>query len=472
MKSQIFNAPRIMLASPKSGSGKTTVTCALLQTLKNLGKNPIAFKCGPDFIDPMFHRKVLGIDSTNLDSFFCSEEKLRQIFAANFSLSGKNGNACAVIEGVMGLYDGLGGISLQASSYDVARITKTPIILIIDVSGMSRSVLALIRGFLDYDEANLIKGVFLNNTNGSQFLILKKLIEDETELEVLGFLPKLTEYVWKSRHLGLFLPEEIHDLKEQVDRISAALEKTMDFAALERIFSCSTQPDLQPENFFPSPNIQKETPLRVRVAVAYDEAFCFYYRENLRLLEEAGAKLLYFSPLHDKALPEGVQGILLGGGYPELYGKELQENAPIRKSIREAVGKGAAVLAECGGFMFLQENLTDAKGASYEMCGILEGKCSYTGRLVRFGYGEFSPKYPQRGISSAIKGHEFHYFDSTRNGEAFKATKSFSAKSWDCCVFTDKILAGFPHFYYHSNPEIVKWFIEACKSVRLQKESS
>ncbi|MBR1720916.1 MAG: cobyrinate a,c-diamide synthase [Treponema sp.] len=465
MKSQIFNAPRVMIASPKSGSGKTTLTCALLQTLKNQGKNPIAFKCGPDFIDPMFHRNVLGIDSTNLDSFFCSEEKVLQIFADNFFLGSQKGKACAVIEGVMGLYDGLGGISMQASSYDVAKITKTPIILTVDVLGMSRSVLPLIKGFLDYDEAKLIKGVFLNNTNESQFLILKKLIKEEFNIEVLGFFPKLQEYVWKSRHLGLFLPDEIHDLKEQVDRISGLLEKNMDFSALDKIFSSSTQADLQQGIFFPVPNIQKKNPPSVKVAVAHDETFCFYYRENLRLLEDAGAQLLYFSPLHDKSIPEGVQGILLGGGYPELYGKQLQENTSMRKSIREAAENGVAVMAECGGFMYLQENMTDTNGSTYEMCGVLEGKCSYTGHLVRFGYCEFSPKYPQKGIFSPLRGHEFHYFDSTENGDAFNATKKFSAKSWDCGIFTDKILAGFPHFYYHSNPEIVKWFIEACKSV-------
>ena len=207
----------------------------------------------------------------------------------------------------------------------------------------------------------------------------------------------------------------------------------------------------------------------LKIAVALDEAFCFYYQENLKLLESFGAKIEYFSPLHDNFIPDGVNGILLGGGYPELYAEQLESNDSMRKSIKSAVNNGISVLAECGGFMYLQEKLTTENGRSFEMCGAIKGECRYTGKLVRFGYAEFKLKKENSGlfpdiIKNPIKGHEFHYFDSTNNGSDFTATKPLSKKSWDCLIFTENMLAGFPHLYYPSNPEIVRWFIDSCKN--------
>ena len=462
--------PRILIAAPKSGSGKTTLTCALLKALQNLGKSPVAFKCGPDFIDPLFHERVLGIHGTNLDSFFSTDDEVRSVFAENFSRAGAD---CAVIEGVMGLFDGLAGKSLAASTYDIARITNTPIILTVDAGGMSRSVVALVRGFLEYDKShsdtneNLIKGIFLNKVSEGSFRLLKPLIEDECAeygVKVVGFLPD-SPSVWKSRHLGLFLPTEIADLNEQIEKTAATLSETLDFPLVEKIMRTETSLNkFQPFNF-------QFSTFNFPIAVARDEAFCFYYRENLRLLEEAGAKLEYFSPLHDSAVPSGARGILLGGGYPELYASRLQENVSMRESIKSAVKNGISVMAECGGFMYLQEKLTTETGESYEMCGAIEGECFYTGKLVRFGYADFakadglafggSENGDKNGFS--IKGHEFHYFDSTNNGASFTATKPLSSRSWECMIHTPKMLAGFPHLYYRSNPEIVRWFLESCK---------
>ncbi|MBB5227156.1 cobyrinate a,c-diamide synthase [Treponema ruminis] len=479
-KSQIFNAPRIMIAAPKSGSGKTSITCALLQLLKNHGKNPVAFKCGPDYIDPMFHRQVLGINSTNLDSFFCDDRLLKEIFRQN---TGSQENF-AVIEGVMGLFDGLGGTSVKASSYDIARITRTPIILLIDAEGASRSILPLIKGFLDYDSENLIKGIFLNKVSKSTYLVVKPLIEEELKIPLIGFFPKDSENVLKSRHLGLVLPNEIKDLKEQIQKSAEVLESGLDFKMLENISRGDVlelkrrpltymnvgilkdgnggendrQSDISDDNSYD----------RIKIAVAFDEAFCFYYQENLKLLESYGAKIEYFSPLHDKSLPDGAKGILLGGGYPELYAEELEANLSMRNSINGVVQKGIPLIAECGGFMYLQEKLTAQNGKSYQMCGAIKGECRYTGKLVRFGYAEFSLKEENSGDSSVIikkpvRGHEFHYFDSTNNGACFTAEKPLSKKSWDCMIFNSKMLAGFPHLYYPSNPEIVRWFIDECK---------
>ena len=509
-KSQIFNIPRLMIAAPASGSGKTTLTCALLRLLQIRGKRAVSFKCGPDFIDPMFHEQVLGVPSTNLDSFFVDEDEVREIFAEKIlsqRQKKKNPADFAVIEGVMGLFDGLAGKSLKASSYDIARITDTPILLCLDASGMSRSIVPLVKGFLDYDRlqfgkgGNLIKGIFLNKVTKGSFQLLKALIEEECAgygVKVIGFLPKDSELAWGSRHLGLFLPGEIRNLTQQIQKTAEILAETVDFTELEKLSSSggdfkglALRAQLfgrltknSPREFLPcftgpfptlgegvAPNevgAKGETsPIPnspLKIAVARDEAFCFYYRENLRLLEEAGANLVYFSPLHDKNLPSGVGGILLGGGYPELYASSLQANESMRASIKAAVENGISVLAECGGFMYLQEKLTDRDGLSYEMCGAIKGECAYTGKLVRFGYGEFWAKEGLGlGGNFSIKGHEFHYFDSTNNGSAFTAKKPLSSRTWDCMIFTPKMLAGFPHLYYRSNPEIVKWFLESCK---------
>ena len=503
-KSQIFNAQRIMIAAPKSGSGKTTLTCALLKLLQNLGKNPVSFKCGPDFIDPMFHERVLGIPATNLDSFFSTEEEIISIFAENFASSNAD---FAVIEGVMGLFDGLGGTSIKASSYDIARITKTPILLVIDAEGSSRSIVPIVKGFLDYDKANsgtaenLIKGIFLNKVSKGTFQLLKSLIEEETTSEygvkVLGYLPKDSNLIWESRHLGLFLPNEIQNLSTQIQKTAEILNETLeqeDFNDLARIseglsysqgsltasnetFKATTpaKGDHLSNKTSPQKNFQFSTfNFQFTLAVAHDEAFCFYYHENLRLLEKAGAKIVYFSPLHDKSLPSGVDGLLIGGGYPELYASELEANESMRKSIKSAVEASLPVMAECGGFMYLQEKIITQNGESYEMCGAIKGQCRYTGKLVRFGYADFAFK-GEAAVSEAegeksglpdafsIKGHEFHYFDSTNNGSSFTAEKPLSKRSWDCMISSPTMLAGFPHLYYRSNPEILGWFLGAIK---------
>jgi cobyrinic acid a,c-diamide synthase len=483
-----------MISAPKSGSGKTTLTCAILQLLKNHGKRPVAFKCGPDFIDPMFHKQVLGIHSTNLDSFFVDEEEVRQIFSENMeteddSLPTENNQPekIAVIEGVMGLFDGLGGTSLKASSYDIARITKTPILLVIDAEGASRSIVPLVKGFLDYDKAhsgtdeNLIKGIFLNKVSKGTFQLLKSLIEEETASEygvkVIGYLQKDSKDVWKSRHLGLLLPDEIKNLKEQIQNTARTLENTLDFEALEKISNgalrVGSDGETSPFVIKTSTNSAFRIPhSELTLAVALDEAFCFYYHENMRILEKSGAKLVYFSPLHDKSLPNGVNGLLIGGGYPELYASPLQANESMRKSIKSAVDGGLPVMAECGGFMYLQEKIITETGESYEMCGAIKGECRYTGKLVRFGYADFVLKggaCENTGSENhclprnfSIKGHEFHYFDSTNNGADFTASKPLSKKSWDCMIFTPTMLAGFPHLYYSSSPEIVRWFLETA----------
>ena len=439
-----------MIAAPKSGSGKTLITCALLRLLQKKGKNPASFKCGPDYIDPLFHEQVLSLPSTNLDSYFSSEEEIKSIFARNFT---ENHCDSAVIEGVMGFFDGLAGRSSQASSYEIAAFTKCPVILVIDGRGMSRSILALIKGFCSLEKENLIAGIILNKVTKSTFLLQKKLIEEELKLPLLGFLPEESALSWQSRHLGLFLPFQIKDLNKQIDAAAQILEENLDFEKLDEIMNSSPDLDFNECQSFPG-SIKKALPENFTLAIAKDQAFCFYYRENIRLLENLGVKIKYFSPLNDQNLPQS-DACLFGGGYPELYAKKLEENRAMRSQIKDAVKSGKKILAECGGFMYLQNYLRLENGENFQMCGAIEGESFFTGKLLRFGYAEFTCK----NGGAKIKGHEFHYFDSRNNGQAFKAEKPLSSKSWDCMIFEKNILAGYPHLYYPSNPDFIAEFL-------------
>lgn len=460
---------RFMIAAPKSGSGKTMITCALLQLLKDSGKNVSSYKCGPDYIDPMFHKKVLGVPSKNLDTFFTDEKTTVQLF-----LDKRADGDFAVLEGVMGLYDGLGGIYEQGSSYHLAKVTQTPIILVVDAKGMGKSVLALIAGFLQYDTHHLIKGVLLNRMSKGYYDIIKPLIEKELSVKVVGYFPEQKDIRLSSRHLGLVMPDELADIKEQLDELAERLKKTIDLDMLldiaveaEEITKTTNTEQMQIQN-------QNNT---VNIAVAMDEAFCFYYEDNLRLLEKCGAKLQYFSPLHDTKLPDNCDALLLGGGYPELYAKELSENLSMRNSIKTAFKTGLPTVAECGGYMYLHtyihnicEEDADAQNYVFGMTGALDSECHFKGKLVRFGYIELAEKHsnflPQ---NEKIKAHEFHYYDSTDNGADCIATKPATGRSYDCVISHDNYWLGFPHLYYPSNPYFAESLVRKAYEYRRNK---
>ena len=460
---------RFMIAAPKSGSGKTMITCALLQLLKDRGKNVSSYKCGPDYIDPMFHKKVLGVPSKNLDTFFTDEKTTVQLF-----LDKRADGDFAVLEGVMGLYDGLGGIYEQGSSYHLAKVTQTPIILVVDAKGMGKSVLALIAGFLQYDTQHLIKGVLLNRMSKGYYDIIKPLIEKELSVKVVGYFPEQKDIGFSSRHLGLVMPDELADIKEQLDELAGRLKKTIDLDMLldiaveaEEITKTTNTEQMQIQN-------QNNT---VNIAVAMDEAFCFYYEDNLRLLEKCGAKLQYFSPLHDTSLPKDCDALLLGGGYPELYAKELSENLSMRNSIKTAFKTGLPTVAECGGFMYLHtyihnicEEDADAQNYVFGMTGALDSECHFKGKLVRFGYIELAEKHSNfLPPNEKIKAHEFHYYDSTDNGADCIATKPATGRSYDCVISHDNYWLGFPHLYYPSNPHFAESLVRKAYEYRRNK---
>lgn len=444
---------RIMIAAPKSGSGKTMITCGLLQIFKENGEDISSCKCGPDYIDPMFHRQVLGIPARNLDTFFTGEDGTRSLF-----LRDRREDELVVMEGVMGIYDGLGGIREEGSSYHLAKVTQTPILLVVDAKGMGRSVIPLIAGFLAYDKAHLIRGVIFNRMSAAYYEILKPLAEDELGIAVLGYLPENKDLQIASRHLGLCMPGELEDLQGQIRMTAERLRETADISKLLQI---AEEAEPLEEETVVEDSVETSEAMRPRIAVARDEAFCFYYEENLRLLEQTGAELVYFSPLHDKALPENIHGMLLGGGYPELYAGQLSENNAMRKAIRAAVIGGLPTVAECGGFLYLHTSLTDREGHSCLMAGVLPEKCFDTGSLVRFGYIELeenSEYFLPRG--SRIRAHEFHYYDSEDNGVDCTATKPTIGRKYPCIHVGENHWYGFPHLYYPSCPEFAEQFVE------------
>lgn len=448
--------PRIMIAAPASGSGKTLFTCALLRLLERKGIRAAAFKCGPDFIDPMFHKKVLGTPSRNLDLYMAGEEGVRRSFA-----SGCAGAEIAVIEGVMGYFDGTGASGMEGSSYELATVLQTPVLLTADVRGMSRSAAAMIKGFTDYGEQKMICGAFLNRTSAVTAERIEGWLAKEAGIPVLGFFPADDELRLESRHLGLVEPEEIPDLQQKIDHAADILEVTLNLEAL--LMAAGGAPALQVE----TGNPEEREASSVTVAVAQDEAFSFYYEDNLELLEELGVKIVYFSPLHDRELPE-ADGLLIGGGYPELKAGELAANTGMLASIRKAADSGMPILAECGGFQYLQEELVDKEGTVHRMCGVLKGSSRMTDRLVRFGYVEVSGEGLYFGTGRTIRGHEFHYSDSTENGSACKAVKP-GGKSWDCMVVQGRIAAGYPHLYYRSCPAFAESFVIECGKFRGEK---
>ena len=308
------NLPRLILAGTNSGCGKTTVTCAVLQALVNRGLSVAAAKCGPDYIDPMFHSRIIGAKSSNLDPFFFDENTLRFLLAQNAS-----GCDVTVIEGVMGYYDGLGLTSTRASTYELAQKTVSPVVLVVNARGAALSVLASVRGFLDFLPDDRICGVILNGCTAMTYAPLARVLEDRLGVKACGFLPNLPDCALKSRHLGLVTAAEVADLREKMQRLAAEAEQTIDLDALLTIAREAPALDVVPPTL-PAPGAP------VRIGVARDNAFCFYYEDSLGLLRTVGAELVPFSPLSDSALPAGLDGLYLGGGYPELYAAQLSEN--------------------------------------------------------------------------------------------------------------------------------------------------
>ena len=442
---------RFLVAGTNSGCGKTTVCMALLAALKKRGCSLNAFKCGPDYIDPMFHRAVLGVPSYNLDPYFCDPQQLRTVYASH-------AGELSVIEGVMGYYDGI-GTEGRASTFDVAKATETPVVLVVNVRGMYTSAGAVIRGFKDFKPGSRIEGVIFNGASAMLYKDLKAIAEN-AGVKAYGFLPKMPEAELGSRHLGLITAEEIEDLRERIDKLAEKAGECIDIDGLIKL--ANSAPQIEGGRLFTGEPVYAAVCRgnfcglkRPVLAVAKDKAFCFIYEENLELFKAAGFNIEYFSPLTDKEVPKDADAMYLPGGYPELYKEELSANVSMRESVKQAVQGGLPTFAECGGFLYLHAELDGVP-----MAGVLEAKASNTGKLQRFGYVELTAgkdnMFCRKGES--IRAHEFHYYDSQDPGRDFRAEKASGARGWDCVIASDTLYAGFPHLYLAANPEFAVSF--------------
>lgn len=449
----------LMISAPASGSGKTVLTCALLAALKDRGLDPCAFKCGPDYIDPMFHRSALGVDSHNLDLFLSGEDTVRALYRRC-----GGGRGSIVVEGAMGFYDGLGGTTDRASAWHTAHTLDLPVLLAVRSKGASLTLAAQIRGLAAFRTPSHIAGIFLSDCSPMLARSLTPMLEGETGLPVVGYLPHLEEAVLESRHLGLQTAGEIKDLTGRIRRVAQVLDDTLDW---EKFFSLF---DRRPGwTASPPPPVPQEK--RVPVAAARDEAFCFTYAETLDALEDAGAELVFFSPLHDEKIPEAACALYLPGGYPELYAAQLAENESMRRSVREAAAGGMPAVAECGGFLYLGQTLEGMDGKSRPMAGYLPGEGVRKDRLVRFGYSHLRAEGDSLLFRAGeeVPVHEFHYWDSTQNGEGLTAVKPLTGRNWRCGFVNEHLYAAFPHLYFAGRPELAERFVRAAKLYRKER---
>ncbi len=453
-----------MITAASSGSGKTMITCGLLELFKRKGLNPLACKCGPDYIDGLFHKQVLELEGMNLDSYIEAPEELRHKY------SRLSKGHLPVVEGVMGYFDGLGGSTTRASSWEVAHILDLPAVLVVDARGASVSLAAVIKGFLEFERpmGSQIKAVIFNRMSPMLYPRIRELVERETGIRAAGFVPELDFLKVGSRHLGLVLPEEIAGLREQMNRLGKCLEETIDWEFLAELGAEKEEKDVF--------EVQKAAPHRFRLGIAMDEAFCFYYQDNLRLLERLGGELVYFSPIHDRSLPEQLDGLILGGGYPELYCEALSLNESMRESVKKAAEGSLPVLGECGGYLYLLEELEAEDGRIWPMTGVLKGKGYKKGKNSRFGYigveAEKDSLYLKPG--EQIRGHEFHYWDCEVLEEEWvmRAKKPVGNRSWPCIRIKNQVMAGFPHLFYPSCPAFAVRFAKACVRYKRKRDEA
>ncbi|MDO4542101.1 MAG: cobyrinate a,c-diamide synthase [Bacillota bacterium] len=450
-----------VLGATQSNSGKTTMAMALMAAFRKKGYTVQPFKVGPDYIDPMYHTEATARASRNLDSFMLDENTIKYLFQKN-----SRDADIAIIEGVMGLYDGRSGFSLEGSSAHISEILEVPVILVVNGNGMSLSAAAMINGFRDFSPKTKIAGVLLNNIkNDSGYLHLKEIIEYISEIPVLGYLPQNEKFKLNDRHLGLYCSEEIEDLEAKLDILSNAVIEHCDLEKLAAIAGYN-------RDKVPGPTLPKPLKERVRVGIARDKAFNFYYQDSLDLLTELGAELVSFSPLNDKSLPD-VDCLYFGGGYPELNLAELSENKDFLQDLRQKLESGLPCYGECGGFIYLGRSMT-IEGKKHELTSFFPFDFVMTDRLQHFGYMEAkiaagTPLSPEGEVN--IRGHEFHYtkrVDDSSIPGVYRVSKSRRDKviTWEEGYSKKNTLGAYPHFNFYSNPEVAKNFLQTAAAYR------
>jgi len=447
-------AKGFMIAGTHSGSGKTTLALGIMGALAERGE-VAAFKVGPDYIDTAYHKFVTKAPSYNLDVFMQGEEKLKDLY-----LKKSEGRFVSVVEGVMGLFDGMDDTG-YASSAHVAKLLSLPVILIADASGMARSISAMVKGYKEFDEGLNVKGVILNRVSGEgHFSLLKRCLKQDLKLPALGYLPYDAELSLPERHLGLLPVWEMKNFEEKFEKLFEKVKKHID---LEEILSIASSAKIVENPYYDKKSSVSETALKIGVAM--DEAFNFYYAQSLETLRDLGAELVFFSPLRDSSLPEGISGLIIGGGFPEIFAEKLSSNNDMMKSIMEAFEAGMPIYAECGGLMYLTRSITDMKGRRFPMVAIFDMDSVMTGSLKRFGYAEavvtddtvIAPK------GTLLKGHEFHYSEVINSKEKTSyLVKKQSGKMYGCGFAKKNCLATFLHIDFYAYPELARHFIEKC----------
>ncbi len=461
----------ILIAAMNSGAGKTTASCAILSALRKRGLSIRSFKCGPDYIDTMFHRAINDGKGGNLDSYFMDWERISEVFHRQ-----TEGVDFVLAEGAMGFYDGIND-SLKGSAFEIAETLDFPVLLLVDGKGAGLSVCASIQGMLSFSShpRRRIAGILLNRVSPPYYPRLKKMIEEHCGIPVYGYIPELPAFRLPERHLGLFLPGEMPRFRDWEEGLGRQVEDSIDLDGILLLGNSAgwAQHEMVGRNSMSEYEKRYPEFPALRIAVASDEAFCFYYEEDRMLLRDMGATLVPFSPLSDSCLPEDIDGILIPGGYPEHFIRQLHDNVSMRRSIRSAIRNGTPCIAEGGGFLYLSHSLS-YNGESKKMCGIFPGRGKIKNRLVRFGYVEF---FSERGgmfgpAGTRLKGHEFHYFDTDQNGSGLLFKKAGGKTEWRGAFYTDVMYAGFPQLSFQSNPSAAASFLKSCESFRIRREAA
>ena len=452
--------PTVVIAGVRSGVGKTTIATGIMGALTRRGHRVQPFKAGPDYIDPSYHRLACGVPSRNLDTWLLPHPTVRELFQR----AGSRGDVC-VVEGVMGVFDGHSSLSEDGSTAELAKLLDAPVVLVADASKVARSVAAEVLGYQTFDPDLRIAGVILNGVGGPRHMeFCQPQIEATTGLPVLGYLPRRPDLVQPERHLGLIPTVEGTVARQWYDALIDQVEETIDLDAILRLAATGQRPDAAartPANVFPA----EDVPKRARIGVAMDKAFSFYYQDSLDLLEAWGAEIAPFSPIEDENLPPGVGGLYLGGGFPELFAAELAANKPMLAAIREAVAGGMPVYAECGGLMYLGDNLTGQDGADYPMAGVIPAASSMSGARLTLGYREVEAVSdgPLLRKGQRVRGHEFHWSTLERQPEPGESVYSVVNQDNRPDGFrSGSVWASYIHIHLGSNPSLARRFVDVA----------
>ena len=446
----------VVIAGVRSGVGKTTIATGIMGALTRRGYQVQPFKAGPDYIDPSYHKLACGVPSRNLDTWLLPHQTVLELFQRAGSKS-----QISIVEGVMGVFDGHSNLTEEGSTAELAKLLNAPVILVADAAKVARSVAAEILGYQQFDPDMRIAGVILNGVGSARHMeFCQPQIEATTGLPVLGYLPRREELIQPERHLGLIPTVEGTVARQWYDTLIAQVEETID---LDRIVAIAA--DSKSSQAISVAYPAEPKPKRARIAIAQDMAFSFYYQDSLDLLEAWGAELVPFSPLEDTSLPEGAGGIYLGGGFPEMFGAELAANKPMHAAIRQAVGEGVPVYAECGGLMYLGRSLTDLDGASHDMLGVIPAVSAMSHQRMTLGYREVESRGdgPLLTKGQRVRGHEFHWSTLEELPDPDQSVYKVVNQNNRADGFqVGSVWASYIHIHLGSDPSLAPRFVEAC----------